>query len=288
MLREFERRLADVLGAGLPVPSAGAVDVVPGRPESQVLVSVVRAVPADGDFLSSRTERVPGADGLRRIVRLRCEVSLEVRQQDGQTRDDRIGAFDTLLFFVNDPAFRSGRSLDGGDPDPGFFLHQLVMTGCEPPAALSLNAEGFFWPVGTLGETGEPIERIRTRLVAEPLLLEPPAPLLVAGGPPIDLVVRLGGEGGMDVRAGEVSRQPFGELVLRLTDAGGRPGAGTLAGGAAGPSGSRRVVFANGAAPFQYTPPAGAAVDILHVSFENGEGGAGSEIGQLPLRVRSG
>ena len=91
----------------------------------------------------------------------------------------------------------------------------------------------------------------------------------------------------MDVRADGVERGPFGDVVLRLTDAGGRPGAGTLAGGTAGPDGSRLVPLSNGAASFQYTPPANAAVDLLHVSFENGEGAAGDEIGQLPLRVRT-
>jgi hypothetical protein len=286
MLREFERRLADVLGAGLPGPFAGAVDVAPGDAQSQVLVSVVQAAPIENDFLSSRTEQVPGATGSRRIVRLRCDVALEVRQLQGQGRDDRISAFDAVLFSIDAPSFRSGRLLDGGDPDPGFFLQQLALRSCSPPASLTLGAEGFFWPVGTPGQTGEPIERIRTRLVAEPLLLEPAAPLLIAGGPPFDLTVRLGSEGGMDVHAGGVDRRPFGELVLLLTDAGGRPGAGSLEGGVAGPGGSRRVPLANGAAVFQYTPPADAAVDILHVSFDNGEGGAGGEIGQLPLRVR--
>ena len=286
MLRELERRLADVLGAGLPVPSAGAVDVAPGVAQSQVLVSVVHAEPVASDFLSSRPEQVPGAIGSRRIVRLRCGVSLEVRQLAGQFRDDQINAFDGVLYFIDDPAFRSGRSLDGGDPDPGFFLRELTLRTCDPPGKLTLDAEGFFWPAGTPGQTGDPIQRVRTRLVAEPLLLEPAAPGLVAGGPQIDLLVRLGTEGGMDVRAGGVDRRPFGELVLRVTDAGGRPGVGTLAGGVAGPAGSRRVPLTNGVASFQYTPPAQAAVDILHVSFDNGAGAAAGEIGQLPLRVR--
>jgi hypothetical protein len=286
MLREFERRLADVLGAGLPSPLAGAVDVLPGVSQSRVLVSVAHAAPVEKDFLSSRSEEVPGAAGSRRIVRLRCDVSLQVRQLSNQDRDDRISAFDAVLFFIDDPAFRSGRSLDGGDPDPGFVLHQLALRSCEPPALLTLDAEGFFWPVGTPGQTGEPIERIRTRLVAEPLLLEPAAPLLVAGGPQVDLVVRLGSEGGMDVREGGVDRRPFGDLVLRLTDAGGRPSAGTLAGGAAGPAGSRRVPLSNGAASFQYTPPGEPTVDVLHVAFENAEGDAGMEIGHLRLHVR--
>jgi hypothetical protein len=286
MLREFERRLADVLSAGLPAPFVGTVDVAPGTAQSQVLVSVAHAAPIASDFLSSRPEPTPGAVGSRRIVRLRCDVSLEVRQLPSQNRDLRLVAFDAVLFHIDAAPFRSGRALDGGNPDPGFFLNQLTLRSCDPPATLALDAEGFFWPVGLPGQTGEPIERIKTRVVTEPLLLDPPAPALVAGGPPIDLVIRLGSEGGMDVRAGGVDRQPFGDVVLRLTDAGGRPGAGTLAGGAPGPEGSRRVPLANGAAAFQYTPPAEAVVDILRVSFENADGGAGSEIGELPLRVR--
>jgi hypothetical protein len=286
MLHEFERRLADVLGVGLPAPAGGAVDVVPGDGDSQVVVSVAHAVPVENDFLASRSERVPGADASRRIVRLRCDVSLEVRLRANQTRDDRLKAFDAALFFVQDPAFRSGRALDGGDPDPGFFLHQLTLRSCDPPIGLNLDAEGFFWPVGSTGQTGEPIVGVRMRVVSEPLLLEPAAPLLIAGGPQVALTVRMGSEGAMDVREGSVARQPFGQLLLRLTDAGGRAGAGTLAGGDAGPNGSRRITFSNGAAPFQYTPPGEAAVDILHVAFEDGEGGPGSEIGQLPLRVR--
>jgi hypothetical protein len=286
MLREFERRLADVLGAGLPDPLSGAVDVLPGVSQSRVLVSVAHAVPVENDFLSSRGEQVPGADASRRIVRLRCDVSLQVRQLANQGRDDQIRAFDAVLFFIDNPAFRSGRSLDAGDPDPGFFLHQLALRSCEPPAQLTLDAEGLFWPVGSPGQTGQPIERIRTRLVAEPLLLEPAAPLLVAGNPQVDLIVRLGSEGGMDVRDGGVDARPFGEVVLSLTDAGGRPGAGTLAGGVAGPGGSRRVPLSNGAASFQYTPPGEAGVDVLHVAFDNGEEGAGAEIGQLRLHVR--
>jgi hypothetical protein len=102
----------------------------------------------------------------------------------------------------------------------------------------------------------------------------------------MDLLIRLGTEGAMEVRAGGVDRRPFGELVLRVTDTGGRPGAGTLSGGFAGSGGSRRVPLTNGVAAFRYTPPAQAAVDILHVSFDDGAGAAGDEIGQLPLRVR--
>ena len=287
MLRELERRLADVLGAGLPAPLAGAVDVGPGRAESRLLVSVRHTEPAPRDFMASRTEQVPGADGTRRIVRLRCDVALEVRQRQDQSRVDQLSAFDSVLYFIDAPEFRSGRALDGGDPDPGFFLHLLTLRTCDPPATLALDAEGFFWPIGVPGRTGEPIQQVRTRLVVEPLLFDPPLPRLVTGGPPIDLSVRVGASGAMDVRRGGVDPRPFGEVVLRLTDAGGRPGGGALEGSTGGPSGGRRVTLTNGVAAFRYTPPAEPVVDILHVSFEDGEGGAGEEIGQLPLSVRS-
>src|SRR5262245_10105989 len=145
MLRELERRLADVLGAGLPAPSAGAVDVAPGNAQSQVIVSVRHVEPAPRDFLASRPERVPGVASPRRIVRLHCDVLLEIRQTQGQTRDRQLSVFDDVLFFVDDPAFRSGRSLDGGDADPGFFLHALTVRACDPPATIALDADGFFW-----------------------------------------------------------------------------------------------------------------------------------------------
>jgi len=266
---------------------AGAVDVAPGRPESLLLVSVGHAEPAPRDFLASRSEQVPGVDGARRIVRLRCELALDVRLRQGQTRDDQLSAFDKLLYFIDAPAFRSGRALDGGDADPGFFLHVLTLRACDPPAAVALDAEGFFWPVGVPGQTGEPIEHIRTRLIAEPILFDPPLPRLVAGGPAIDLSVRVGAPGAMEIRRGGVDPRPFGEVVLRLTDGGGRPGSGRLQGGADGPAGGRRITLSDGAASFTYTPPAQSVVDILHVSFEDGEGGAGEEIGQLPLGVRN-
>src|SRR5262245_51031545 len=119
MLHELETRLADVLGSGLPAPSAGAVDVSPGTSTSQIVVSVPHAVPVANDFLSSRPEQVPGATGTRRIVRLHCDVSLEVRRLAAQTRDDQVRALDAVLYFIDNPAFRSGRALDGDAADPG-------------------------------------------------------------------------------------------------------------------------------------------------------------------------
>ena len=91
MLRELEQRLADVLGASLPAPLAGAVDVLPGDSVSQAVVSVHHAEPAREDFLSSRAERVPGVDASRRIVRLKCDVTIDVRQRAGQNHQDMAG-----------------------------------------------------------------------------------------------------------------------------------------------------------------------------------------------------
>jgi hypothetical protein len=281
MLREFEQRLADVFGAGLPAPIAGAVDVAPGTANSQVLVSVRQADPVADDFLSQRPEIVPGTIAQRRVARLKCDVSIQVRSIQNQTRADQMSVFDSLLFFLDNPPFRSGRSLDGGAPDPGFFLQSLTLRTSEPPSLISLDGIGLFWPVGTPGETGQPIESVLTRMVSEPILLEPLTPRLIAGASAIDLVVRLGAANAMDIQEGDVTSRNFGDLFLRLTDAGGRPGGGTLSGGADGPNGSRRIAVVNGGVSFQYTPPAEPVTDLLHVSYDN------AEIGVIELKVRS-
>lgn len=281
MLREFEQRLADVLGAALPAPIAGSVDVAPGDAESQVLVSVRKADPDHGDFRSVRPEQVPGATGRRRVVRLKCDVALEIRTIQIQTRGDRIAAMDLLLFFIDDPAFQSGRLLDGGAPDPGFLIQSMTLRTVEVPGIVSLDVNGLFWPVGAPGASGDPIQQIIARLASLPLRLDPPAPLLVSGGPQLDLSIRLGTANAMDILADDTNPRDFGGLLLRITDAGGRPGAGTLTGGDDEGNGVQRFTVADGSVGFQYTPPDQPGTDILHVAYEN------QEIAQIPLRTRS-
>ena len=85
MLREFETRLADVLGSRLPAPLAGTVDVAPGRDIARLVVAVTSAETIEDDLLSIRRERVPGSTSPRRVLKLRCEVAITANLLQGET-----------------------------------------------------------------------------------------------------------------------------------------------------------------------------------------------------------
>jgi hypothetical protein len=109
-----------------------------------------------------------------------------------------------------------------------------------------------------------------------------PAAQLVAGGPPVNLALRLRTTPSMALTAGGVAPVPFGSLAVTLS-----PGKGTLGGGVAGTTGNIRIVpVANDAVTVTYTPPNQAAEDELLVAFDNLEGGLAGEIGRFALRVR--
>ncbi len=288
MLREFELRLADVLGTRLPAPLAGAVDVAPGRDVARVVLRVRAAQPVEHDLLAVRPERVPGATPPRRVLKLRCELVLDVRLVAGDTRDDVMRALDETLYLLGGATFADGSVLLPTDAaDPGFVIQHLRLLRSEPPTTIVLEADGFFWPVGEVGQTGPTIVAMRIRQALRPLRLAPERPLLLAAGDPVDLNIQFGADGTFAVADdGDVTNLPFGSIIATVVDAGGRPGAGTLAGGADGPEGSRMLAVANGVATLQYTPPAAAAVDHLIVRLENNEGGAGIELGRFRLPVR--
>lgn len=285
MLRDFELGLADALGSQLPAPLAGAVDAAPARDLARVVVSVRGVEPVDDELLTRRPERAPGAADPRRVLRLHCETALEVRVPAGGTRADQVQALDRVLYLLGDPAFADGSALQPteADADPGFLLQQLQLLRVESPAVVVLGADGWFWPVGTAGEAGVAIRELRLRQAALPLLLEPAAPRLVAGGAPVPLTLRLRAEGVLRLQATGPDRQPFGRLRLALTDAGGRPGAGVLSGGDAVAGGARSVEVADGAVNVQYTPPAAPGIDYLVVQLED----SALPLGRLKLAVRS-
>jgi hypothetical protein len=288
LLSEFERRLADVLGARLPVPFRGGVDVAPGRDDAQVVLSVRHVEPLDEHLFGMRPEVVPGAPTHRRVVRLRCDVGLDVRLLTNQSRATQLRALDSVIYELDEPGFRSGARLQPTDnSDPGFLVQRLFLSLSDPPQSITLRAEGLFWPPDVPGETGVPIERAQLRVSVQPVILIPARPRLTAGGETAELVVEFGATGTMRVeRGGRVTALPFGSVVVAVEDLGGRPGAGTLSGGAAGPAGSRTLPVTAGRAAFQYTPPAEAVVDHLVVSLDDGEGGIGIELGRFPLEVR--
>ena len=288
MIREFELRLAEVLGTRLPAPLRGAVDVAPGRSnQSRMLLSVRRAEPFEDDLLSMRPEQVPGAPDPRRVLRLRCEVGIDVRALANETRDDLLEGLDTALYLLGAPDLRDGSALLPGDnSDPGFLIRRIRTLRAEPPAVIAVEAEGFFWPVGEAGQSGRAIETVQLRGAFLPVRMTPPDPRIVAGGEALDLRLGFGAAGRMDVREGSVAQAPYGTVVVSAEDAGGRPGAGTLDGGAAGPGGSRVLTVTGGEATLTYRPPATPAVDHLIVALEK-NGAAGIELGRFTLRVRS-
>jgi hypothetical protein len=298
MIAEFEARLAEVLRGVLPAPFTGRVEASPPDNDDPPLVvlGVRRAEPLEPDFGSRRPELAPGANGHRRIVRLACTVGLQVVPSDGEGRAEALRGVDALLFALEAPQMRDGSALASAG-DPGFLIHDLrvVEAGApftteaetlEPPG-LTARAEGWFWPIGTPGETGREIVELHVRGSILPLEISVSPSRIVAGGDAVELTVRLGELGPLRVRENGPAALPFGSLAFFVAEPGGNaPGAGTLSGGAAGAGGTRIVGLADGAASVSYTPPDEASRAELVVGLEDGENGLGLELGRLPLVVR--
>lgn len=287
MITEFERRLAEVLGARLPAPFTGRVSPAPGAGDAnpEVLVGVRRFDRIDEGF-HERPELVQGAIDPRRVARLRCEVTLTVRGVPD--RADALRGVDAIAYAVDAPDLRDGSVLRPASGDPGFVIDSLLLfSGAVADdragtSAVVMTAQGWFWPVGLQGQSGTVIGEVRVRGVALPLELASGA-ALTAGGPASDLTLRVSLAGLL--RLGSTSPLPFGQLVVQVFAPGRKPGAGTLGGGAAGAAGARLLVLANGEASFSYQPPAVAAIDQLVVSMDDGSGGAGVELGRFALVV---
>lgn len=292
MIADFERRFAEVLGGRLPAPFGGQVMVAPGDGAgAAVLVAARTAALLDEEF-GARPERVPGADDVRRVVRLSCTVGLTVRAAAAGGRAQQIAGVDDLLYAVDAPDLRDGSALRPADGDPGFLIDamrladsNLAVDGAD--AMVSVVARGWFWPKGAPGETGVRVGEIRVRGLVYPIVLAPP-PSPVAGGPAIGLTMR--------IRPVETSRLggapapvlPFGHLAVKLLGPGDRPPTGAIAGGDPGSDGSRLLAVVDGAATLSYTPPATPASEQLVVALDDGAGGLGLELARLPIRVRRG
>jgi hypothetical protein len=299
MIREFEQRLAEVLGGRLAAPFGGRVEVNPGssgNANPRLLVGVRQVEPVEPDFGSVRAEIVPGSSDRRRILRLQCAVAIDIFAANNQGRSQQMQGLDAALYALDSSDFQDGTALRGG-ADPGFLIQQLQLVGAStvadaPPSAaapvtLNLKATGWFWPVGVAGETGREIGEIRVRGVALPLAITPANPLLAAGGDPVDLALQVGVAQGLRLRANESTALPFDVLAMTLAGVGGRPGAGSLTGGSDGSLGVRLVSLTAGTASIRYTPPPEATTDELVVGLEDGSGQVGVELGRFPLVVRA-
>jgi hypothetical protein len=298
VISDFERRLADVLGARLTAPFAGRVDVPPGNLAGNgpvVLAGVTRVRTSDSPFGGSKPELVPGANDPRRVLRLSCDITVEVRPgAPPADRTRQMQGLEQVLYALDAPDFRSGQALMSGAPaDPGFFVQSLAIAegiavidptlDDAPPVIVAARAEGWFWPVGVAGEEGIAIGEVRLRGASLPLSITPVRPALGAGGGPVELTVRVGAGTFGTFRLPDQPALPFGSLAFTVMDAGGRPGAGSLVGAVDG------VLIAplnDNAATVTYQPPGAAAADLLVISLDDGEGGAGFEIARAALTVR--
>jgi hypothetical protein len=286
MLSEYETRLADLLGSRLDAPFVGRVFVPPGPSAANapaLLSGLLDAVPLPESFGSRRPEIVPGADDPRRVVRLHTRVRVEVRASGAGGREQTMAGIDALLYLLDAPDLRDASALTSPG-DPGFALSRQLPTGVELapetglPAVL-VEAEGWFWPRNAPGITGRPILQAQVRMAQLPVALAPWPLAPGAGGDPMDLRVLVGAVGTVRLDGGVPAGLVFGALALRLIDAGGRPGAGTLTGGTAGPDGARIVTLDAGEATFTYTPPAEPARDVLVVCLARPDTGDGVAVG---------
>lgn len=292
MLTHLESRLADVLGSRLPAPFRGRVFVAPGpsgATQPALLVGVSSAEVLPSEFGSNRRpEVVPGADDPRRVVRMRCTLRIQARASSGGGRSEEMAALDAVLYALDAGDLRDASAL-AAPGDPGFLLasqvpRAVVVVDHDDPAdrrvpAVLVDAEGWFWPPEVPGVTGEPIRAALVRVAQLPVALQPWPLHLRAGGGPVPLSIRLGAVGTMELEGGAPSSAPFGHLALLVLDAGGRPGAGSLTGGAAGPEGSRLVALDEGEARVAYVPPAERAHDRLVVAIAQPDTGGGAAIG---------
>jgi hypothetical protein len=297
VISEFERRLADVLSVRLAAPFAGRVDVPPGTltGDGPVILAGVTQIQADEPhFGSTRPEVVPGSNDPRRVLRLVCGVTIEIRPGTSAGRPQQMQGLEQVLYALDTPDFRNGQALaSGAPPDPGFFIQSIAIaesvavldpTAADvPPVTVGARAEGWFWPVGVTGQAGIAIGEIRLRGVSLPLSVSPATSSLVAGGAAVNLTVRIGaGSFGSFVLPGQPAL-PFGLLAFMVLDAGGRPGKGALIGAV---DGVRLVPLVANEATVVYQPPEEPAIDQLVIMLDDGAGGAGIEIGRTALTVR--
>ncbi|TMS48847.1 hypothetical protein [Mycobacterium sp. DBP42] len=298
MIADLETRLADVLGSRLAAPLAGRVFVTPGPANANqiaVLVGVSRAEVIGEKFgAGRRPEQVPGADDPRRVVRLSCAIRVEVRPGANGTRAQTTAALDALLYELDSQDLRSGRALTAPG-DPGFVVDYLLpevlsaLPGPDPDAlpAIEMRADGWFWPPNAPGVTGVEITAALVRTATLPVALQPWPLLIRAGDPLVPLTIRVGAGGTSRLTGASPTVSPFGELAVRVVDAGGRPGAGNLSGGAVGPDGTRLITVADDVAEFGYQPPAAPADDhlVVYVAHDGASPSIGIELARFPLAV---
>ena len=157
--------------------------------------------------------------------------------------------------------------------------------------AVELRAEGWFWPPNTPGVAGVAITSALVRTAMLPIGLQPWPLSLRPGDPAVALTLRIGSLGPRCIISRTVaitsSRESRRGRQARASvlfpggggGSGGRPGAGSVSGGTAGPQGSRLVTVSADTAAFTYQPPGAPADDQLVVCVARADTGAGASVG---------
>jgi len=301
MIQEFENRLAVVLGDELEAPFGNRVFVAGLEPQdtsAKIRLGAVHHQPWLPDFGSTRSERVPGNQDFRRVLRLAVEVALEIEAGAGEGRSQRRAGLDRLLYVLETAAMADGTMLETQD-DQGFLIEELKLVEASLPLEASpekvtrvtISALGWFWPAGQAGEMGVAIAETHIRTSNMEVQLIPSLPELLAGGPAVDLTLQIRG-GGFRLADGQPPAALGLEfLALALAGAQGGPGLGTLQGDEQGLDGLVLVSVDNdGRAILNYTPPAQPGKDLLEISLAKGGGlpaekGPGEILATLELKV---
>lgn len=277
MLSDFEQRFAQVLGSQLAPPFQGRVHTAPydnGDNGIQIVVSVGKMTLQTPDFGAFRSESAPGVADPLRIVRLRGEVGIVVFPARNQGRQQQLQGIDALLYLLDTPDFRNANAL-ASQQDQGFLLNYLKIVGADlsvrdpetdPTPDIALEVEGWFWPIGQTGVSGDLITQAHVRQFVLPVSMVTNNGPIVAGGSAVQLNFNVGTSGSMVLQGNSASTLPFGSIAVRVLSADGSPGQGSLAGGDAGPDNSRLIPLSNGSALLSYTPPGSATNERVIVT----------------------
>jgi len=303
MIREFENRLATYIGSQLTGDFEDRVFVAGAEPQDalvKISLGAIHHEPWFPEFGSSKAEQIPGQQDFKRVLRLCVEVAFRVAAAQGQGRAQRRLAMDALLYLLEDKEIAEGSAFET-DQDQGFLIDEFkpsssalpLLETVEAPAEIYCKAKGWFWPAGMAGQAGIAIQQTHIRSETLRLELLTQNPLLLAGGDPVELQLKLNHTGFL--LQADQSPQQLGLdfLALRLRAANGGPGLGSVAGSAQGANGlAITAVNASGIASFTYTPPANPGKELLLVNLTTGglseaEKTAGLPLASLSLKVNA-
>ena len=290
MIVEFLNRLTQVLSGRLQPVFPSVVEVAPGTTggnDPRVLLANehVQLKPLQ---LGDKPEAVvPGDANPRRIVRANWTTRLRIVPTNSGGQVQVRSGLDACLYALDAPDFRNGQALGNGAADPGFLVKSMQVVSVESPLDgvddnppvrdLILQSEGYLWPAGQPGASGPQIAEVFLRGVLLPMQLEPARLVAGSAATPLTLNVRPFLQM-TDATPGSA----FASLALRVLSEAGTPGAGVLQGQTDGllitdVTGEQLTV--------NYVPPAEPTTDVLVVSLDDNENGAGQELARFTLKV---